>query len=128
MPNSFLIVANWKMNGSRSLAAELLASLKLKHHTWPKLKLLICPPNLYLETAHNTLHGTSLSVGAQDLWFGSAPATGNTSADMLKDIGANFVIIGHSERRQLNLESDLVITSKLNAAIEHDLVPILCVG
>jgi len=131
-----LIIANWKMNPqSLAEAMELFNSVKnwIKRHSnvLKNIRIIICPPFVYLSNiiSSNLQHLTSnISLGAQDLfWEEKGSFTGEISPKMLKNLGCQYVIIGHSERRKLG-ETDEMINKKLKAAIKSKLKPILCIG
>jgi triosephosphate isomerase len=91
--------------------------------------LLVCPPSVYLVPVAEVLAGTRVAVGAQNMYHEPSGAyTGETSAAMLRDVGAKFVILGHSERRHILGESDADVNKKTRAALAEGLVPIVCVG
>jgi triosephosphate isomerase len=134
-----LIVANWKMNPqSLIVAKELFNSIKswIKRHSniLQNVRIIICPPFVYLSNfaplTSNFQHRTSIiSLGAQDLfWEEKGAFTGEISPRMLKNLGVEYVIVGHSERRQILGETDEMINKKLKTAIKAKLKPILCIG
>ncbi len=93
------------------------------------ISLVLCPPALYLEAVLNQTKGSDVAVGAQNAYFQPAGAfTGEISSEMIADLGCTYVIIGHSERRQVFGESDQMINQKLAAVIAAGLQPIFCVG
>jgi triosephosphate isomerase len=97
--------------------------------TQPKATCVVCPPFVYLQEAARLLRDSALSLGAQDVSADTHGAfTGEVSAAMLKDVGCEYVIVGHSERRLLYRESDQLIARKFGAALAKGLIPILCVG
>ncbi len=120
-----LIVANWKMNPTTLKGAKLLFnSIKRGVKNVKNVKVVICPPFVYLP-----LLGGGLALGAQNVfWENKGVFTGEISPTMLKDLGCQYVIIGHSERRRYFGEIDEVINKKIKAAISAGLNPILCVG
>lgn len=125
-----IVAGNWKMNNdltaSISLISEIKNSLIGKNY---KTKIIICPPFTSLETANALLKGTSISLGAQNMYYEESGAyTGEISAKMLISVGCEFVIIGHSERRTIFKESDETINLKLKAALANNLKPIFCIG
>lgn len=126
----FLIAGNWKMNCGANEAAELLEGLKKnKAEVSEDVDVLVCPPFVSLSMAVNYLHDTDIQVGAQNLHFEESGAyTGEISAGMLTEAGCAFVLIGHSERRQYFGETDETVNKKTHKAIEHNLVPVVCVG
>jgi len=134
-----LIVANWKMNPqSLKEAKRLFNSVKnwIKRHSnvLKNIGIIICPPFVYLPgfalSTSNLRHRTSnISLGAQDLfWEEKGAFTGEISPKMLKNLGVEYVIVGHSERRKILGETDEMINKKLKAAIKTKLKPILCIG
>jgi len=124
-----LIVGNWKMNGSKAETIELLNGIKAGVGAVSRAAVAVCPPFPYLYLAEDILAGTSIGYGAQDVSREETGAfTGQVSAAMLKDFGCTYVIIGHSERRLFNGETDAIIARKYAQALAHGLTPILCVG
>jgi triosephosphate isomerase len=134
-----LIVANWKMNPqSLKEAKKLFNSVKnwLKRYSnvLKNIRIIICPPFVYLPNfsplTFNSQHLTSnIYLGAQDLfWEEKGAFTGEISPRMLKNLGVEYVIVGHSERRKILEETDEMINKKLKAAIKAKLKPILCIG
>jgi len=125
-----LVAGNWKMNGLRAGLSELEAicagySSALK----TKADFLICPPSTLVAEAAKALAGNGVFVGGQDCHPKASGAhTGDISAEMLKDAGATFVIVGHSERRADHGESDAVVRAKTEAAWRAGLIAIVCVG
>ncbi len=123
-----VIAGNWKMNKSRSEAATLVSELL------PLVKdadcgVVICTPYLDLETAVNGTEGSNVGVGAQNChWAESGAFTGEIPAAMIKEIGAKYVIIGHSERRQYFGETDETVNKRVKAALNAGLTVILCCG
>jgi triosephosphate isomerase (TIM) len=127
---TMLIAGNWKMNGTRADAAgflEKLAGLKPERRTGRRL--LICPPATLVDGMAKPLAGLGVAVGGQDCHpEGKGAFTGEISAAMLKDAGATYVIVGHSERRAMHGETDAIVRAKAEAALHHGLTPIICVG
>ncbi len=120
-----LVAANWKMHGSRAMTAQLLGALRDRP---PRCEVAVFPPFPYLAQAVE-LAGQAVSIGAQDVSAHAQGAyTGEVSAAMLADFGARWVLVGHSERRQYHHEDDVLVTAKLERALEQGLSPILCVG
>jgi len=121
-----LVAGNWKMNGSLAENAALLAAIK---PALAGIEAVVCVPFPYLAQAQASLAGSSIAWGAQNLSEQSKGAfTGEVSAAMLLDFGCKYVIVGHSERRSLNGESDSLVASKYMVAQAAGLIPILCVG
>jgi triosephosphate isomerase len=125
-----LMAGNWKMYktpvDTRQFFAKFNALVAAAQHC----EILICPPALDLTAAVEATQGTSVMIGAQNLWPGKEGAfTGEISGYMIKAVGGTHVIIGHSERRQYFHESDPeVVLKKTAAALEYSLTPIVCVG
>ncbi len=125
-----LVVANWKMHGSRSRNRQLLDAIKPALQSFDdRVDIAVCPAHLHLSEVISELAGSNIRPGAQNL-FGLAEGamTGEISASMLMDCGAEFVIVGHSERRGKLGEADVQVAEKFAAASESGLTPILCVG
>ncbi len=123
-----LVAGNWKMHGSRaenaSLVEAILGSAQLE-----RVDCVVCPPFVYLAEIARLLRGSAVKVGAQDVCAEPHGAhTGEVSAAMLKDVGCNYVIVGHSERRALYGEDDVLVARKFAVAISQGLHPILCLG
>lgn len=125
-----LIAGNWKMNCGPYDAAELLEGLKEKKSEIDEnVDVLVCPPFVSIGMAVKYLYDTDIQVGAQNLHFEENGAyTGEISGSMLAESGCNYVIIGHSERRQYFGDTDATVNKRVHKAIEHKLAPIVCVG
>ncbi|MDP1597066.1 MAG: triose-phosphate isomerase [Methylotenera sp.] len=124
-----LVVANWKMHGNLASNQQLLEVYIQKLTPLKNTDVVVCVPYPYLAQAQSILQKTSIAWGAQNLSKDSVGAfTGEVSASMLKDFGATYVIIGHSERATAYCESDENIATKFMQAKSHGLTPILCVG
>jgi triosephosphate isomerase (TIM) len=124
-----IVAGNWKMHGSRAENARLIEELLAGCPAQPRATCVICPPFVYLQEAAWLLRDSALSLGAQDVCGDVQGAfTGEVSAAMLKDVGCEYVIVGHSERRLLYRESDQLVARKVGAALAKGLIPILCVG
>jgi len=123
-----LIAANWKMNGSFALIDEMLKVLSpLVENS--ACEVVICPPDVLLSSMKKTFEGTRIAVGAQNVHSETSGAfTGETSAPLLLECGAQWCIVGHSERRMLFGEADEFIRSKTETLLKHGIRPILCVG
>ena len=125
----FLIAGNWKMNGDMAGNAELVAGIVSGTPESDRVKLLICPPFPYLAACAAQVAGTRVSVGAQNVSAHESGAyTGEVSPGMLRDIGCEYVIVGHSERRTLYGETSATVAGKFSAALDAGLTPVLCVG
>jgi triosephosphate isomerase (TIM) len=117
------------MHGSRAETARLIEELLAQCPPTPAAACVVCPPVVYLHEAGRLLRDSQFGLGAQDVCAeGHGAFTGEVSAAMLRDVGCEYVIVGHSERRLLYRESDQLIARKFAAAHGKGLVPILCVG
>lgn len=123
-----IIAGNWKMNKDVGEAVALTKEIKSKLKS-NDVDVVLCPPFTNLYAVNEVLVGSSIELGAQDVfWEESGAFTGQVSADMLKSVGCSYVIIGHSERRQYFGETDETVNKKIKKAIEKDVIPIVCVG
>ncbi len=124
-----IIAGNWKMNKTAGETKKFAEELKA---LMPKAKwcdVVVCVPAVNIQTAIKAFKDTRISVGAQNVFYEKSGAyTGEVSADMLKDLGVKYVIIGHSERRQYFGETDTTVNKKVHAALDAGLHPIICVG
>src|SRR5215203_3103604 len=128
MRNKF-IAGNWKMNCGRAETRDLIKALSEKMTGITKTTVLIAPPFTSLETAAALVHKTHLRLGAQNVfWEEKGAFTGEISPAMLKDLGCEYVIVGHSERRQFFGETDQTVNRRISAVIHHGMLPIVCVG
>jgi len=125
----YLIAGNWKMNKTTGEAVELAQKLVESLKDVKDRDILICPTFTSLYSVHQVIKGTNIKLGAQDVFYENSGAfTGEISPIMLKDVGCEYVIIGHSERRHIIGERDELINKKVKAAINNGLKVILCVG
>lgn len=126
-----LVVGNWKMNGRLTSGLNLakdLANLAMENKPL-EFDMVVCPPTTLLWPVSETVMGSPLMVGAQDCHTANHGAyTGDISAGMLADLGARYVILGHSERRKMHNEDDELIAQKVVAAQMAGLTAIVCVG
>src|SRR5438128_4919223 len=129
MARKKLIAANWKMYKNAAQTEEFFRAflpLVFEHN---RDEIVVCPPYVDLHAALDSVKGSQIAVGAQDVyWKNEGAFTGEVSSPMLVTIGCTHVIIGHSERRQYFGETDDTVNLKLKAALEHGLTPIVCVG
>ena len=123
-----IVAGNWKMNTSIAEAVELAKSMVEALDAVPSVQKVVCPPFVSLESVGRAIKGSSISLGAQNMYYQEKGAfTGEVSPAMLFGM-CRYVILGHSERRQHFGESDELINLKVKAAFEAGLRPILCVG
>jgi triosephosphate isomerase len=125
-----LVAGNWKMNGLSGSLAEIDAMRRAADAGEAgSAELLVCPPATLIAQAAWRIKGGELSLGAQDCATEpNGPFTGDISAPMLRDAGASYVIVGHSERRTHHRETDELVRAKAEAALKAGLTPIVCVG
>lgn len=131
MSRRLLIAGNWKMNGLKAdgLALAKGVAEKLKAAPGLKAEMLVCPPFLLVAAVADAVAGSGLAVGGQDCHAKVSGAhTGDTSPVMLRDAGASYVILGHSERRTDHAESDAQVKAKSEAALAAGLKAIVCIG
>lgn len=130
MTRKKIVAGNWKMNMTLEEGKSLIADLKNNlPNTLNNVEVIIAPPYILLDTAQSALQGSSIHIAGQDCHQESKGAyTGEISADMLKSVGARFVILGHSERRQYFGEREDLLAKKINAALTAGLKVIYCVG
>jgi triosephosphate isomerase len=124
-----IIAGNWKMNKdlhqSQNLVSEIINGLGKD----TKAEVIVCPPFTSLSEVSSLLKGTQIKLGAQNMYYEESGAyTGEVSADMLKSVGCEYVILGHSERRVIFNEPDELINKKIKAALAKGLKPIFCIG
>lgn len=125
----FVIAGNWKMNKTPSETKAFLEALKPVVAGKTGCDIVCCVPATNLAVAVETAKGSNIKIGAQNVHFAKSGAyTGEISADMLVDLGVEYVIIGHSERRQYFAETDETVNARVKAALEAGLKVILCVG
>ena len=123
-----IIAGNWKMNKTPAEAVALVKELipLVKDAT---CEVVVCPTAVCLSAVHEAIKGTNIKLGAQNVHFAESGAyTGELSARMLKEVGVEYVIIGHSERRQYFGETDKTVNARTLAAVKAGLTPIVCVG
>ena len=124
-----MVAGNWKMHGTRASVGELIEGLG-KQALPSEIDVVVMPPSLFINQAVAGLEGRAIAVGAQDAAFQVAEGalTGEVAPSQLKDAGCSFVLVGHSERRQLLGEQDDVLNRKFAAIQQGGLTPVLCVG
>jgi triosephosphate isomerase len=124
-----LIAGNWKMHGSLSQVKSLVDNIKQGAGAYTDIDILVLPVFVHLALVHDLLSHTPVMWGAQNLYLGTQGAyTGEVSGPMLKELGCQYVLIGHSERRTIFREDLPLLAAKFKAALDAGLKPILCVG
>ena len=124
-----LIAGNWKMNLDAAGAEALARGVEEETMGAGRVQVLVCPPFVFLPTLSGMLSGTRVRLGAQNMYHADKGAyTGEVSAQMLLSVGCHYVILGHSERRQVFGETNTSVNQKVGKALEAGLVPIVCVG
>jgi len=124
-----IIAGNWKMHKTLSEAVSFVEEVKGLIPPAQKVDSVVCAPALFLERLVQSAKGTELKIGAQNMHFEASGAfTGEISPVALQDIGVTYVIIGHSERREMFAETDETVNKKVISAFKHGLTPIVCCG
>lgn len=123
-----MIAGNWKMNVTPSKAKELVEMLEPSIDI-PEADVVLCVPAIDIVPVSEIVKGTNIKVGAENMFYEEKGAyTGELSAEMLTDAGVNYVILGHSERREYFFEDNFTVNKKIKKAIEHNITPIACCG
>lgn len=124
-----LVAGNWKMNKNIPESLDLVKKLSLAVKDISVRDILVCPPYTSLYAVHELVKDTNIKLGAQNIfWEESGAYTGELSSDMLKSAGCEYVIIGHSERRQYFNETEETVNKRVKRALADGLKPIICVG
>jgi len=124
-----IIAGNWKMHKTAAEAVDFVEKVKDKIPPNDRVDAVVCAPALFLDRLVGAVKGSELAVGAQNMHFQDQGAfTGEISPLALSDLGVQYVIIGHSERREMFNETDESVNKKMHAAFKHSLIPIVCVG
>jgi triosephosphate isomerase (TIM) len=123
------IAGNWKMNTTRADGVALASAIAAKIGSSSAVDVAVCPPSVYLEAVGQAIKNSAVGLGAQNCYHEAKGAfTGEISPQMVRDIGCTYVILGHSERRQIFKESSQDVNRKVLAALGAGLTPIVCVG
>lgn len=123
----YLIIANWKCNPSNQKeAAVLFNSYKTQMKSCSNIDLVVCPPFPYIVQLKEKIK--NIYLGAQDCFYKEGAFTGEVSVSMIKSIGVDYVILGHSERRNIFNESNEEINNKIKSVLDNKMIPILCIG
>ncbi len=123
-----IIAGNWKMNASKEVTNILVMDI-LSGMVDVKSKVIVCVPFPYMAQVEALVGCSQLNLGAQNLNINKSGAfTGEVSVDMIKDFGAQYVIVGHSERRSLYFENNEIVAQKVQVALNNNLTPLLCIG
>lgn len=126
---ALIIAANWKMHKTAAETTSFCSELRRRSEKFGDVDLLICPPFTALAAAAAALEGSSIGLGAQNMfWAEKGAFTGEIAPGMLKEFGVSHVLIGHSERRHILGEDDLIVRKKVEAALLSGLSPLLCIG
>jgi triosephosphate isomerase len=124
-----IIAGNWKMYKTIKDGQELAVALKRELYRIENVDIVICPAYTLLAYLADDLEDSNIAIGAQDIfWQEEGAFTGEVSAAMLKDAGCQYVIVGHSERRQFFGDTNETVNKKIKACLKHGLTPIICVG
>ena len=124
-----IVAGNWKMNKNDREAAELARNIVGRLGDMIDVEVVVCPPFTAIPAVRDAIAGSSIGLGAQNMhWEEKGAFTGEISANMLLTLGCEYVILGHSERREYFGETDEVVARKVKAAIGAGLTPIVCVG
>ena len=124
-----IVAGNWKMNKTVTEATDLAAALDRDLGAQTEVDVVVCPPFTALDAVSKLLKNSLIKVGAQNMSEkGYGAFTGEINAGMLRDLRVHYVILGHSERREYQKETNALINTKTKAALAADLKPIVCVG
>ncbi len=124
-----MVAGNWKMNGSSDSVKELISGIKEGMGAVTKAEVVVCPPAVYIPRVAGAAANSGIKVGSQNICDADKGAfTGEISGEMLKDIGCEYAIIGHSERRALYGESDELVAKRFASARRNGIKPVFCIG
>jgi triosephosphate isomerase len=124
-----IAMGNWKLNGSKESITALIKGIEAAADAAPNVEVAVCPPAIYIDHVATLCADNSIELGAQDISTEVSGAfTGETSTVMVKEFGAKYSLVGHSERRQYHNETDELVAAKFVAIQANGLVPVLCIG
>jgi len=124
-----IVAGNWKMNATKETVNTLVLGILEGLFDVKNSKVIVCAPFPYLSQVEALVTHSQLNLGAQDLNVNASGAfTGEVSADMIKDFGVEYVVVGHSERRSLYGETDAIVADKVQVALDNGLTPLFCIG
>ncbi|WWO96613.1 MAG: triose-phosphate isomerase [Candidatus Dasytiphilus stammeri] len=124
-----LVIGNWKLNGNNQMVRDYIATLRSQLKNIKFCRVIIAPPIMYVFQAHQEIEGSSILLAAQNIDIHLTGAyTGDISAQMIKDIGAQYIMVGHAERRIYHHENDDLIAKKFSLVKKLGLIPVLCIG
>jgi len=124
-----IVAGNWKMNATKETVNTLVLGILEGLFDVKNSKVIVCAPFPYLSQVEALATHSQLNLGAQDLNVNASGAfTGEVSADMIKDFGVEYVVVGHSERRSLYGETDAIVADKVQVALDNGLTPLFCIG
>jgi len=124
-----LVMGNWKLNGTKASISTLIKGIESAADAATDVEVAVCPPAIFIEQVATLTASNSIEFGAQDVSTNVEGAyTGETSPVMVKEFGAKYSLVGHSERRQYHAETDAVVAAKFVAIQANGLVPVLCIG
>ncbi|WP_354625679.1 triose-phosphate isomerase [Psychromonas sp. MME2] len=124
-----LVMGNWKLNGTKESVTALIKGLESAADAATNVEVAVCPPAIFIEQVAGLVANNSIKFGAQDVsTHVNGAYTGETSPVMVKEFGAKYSLVGHSERRQYHNETDAVVAAKFVAIQENGLVPVVCIG
>ncbi|CAL4321254.1 triose-phosphate isomerase [Buchnera aphidicola] len=125
-----IVIANWKLNGNKNFVKEFIHNINSENQKFFKnTKVIIAPPIIYIKYMSKKIHNKKISFASQNVDYNYQGAfTGEISPNMINEIGAKYIILGHSERRKNHFENNLLIAKKFFSVKKNKLIPILCIG
>lgn len=124
-----IVIGNWKLHGTQAFVSELLREFVAGWVGVHQAEVVVCPALVHLSQAYTELAHSNIAVGAQDVSaFEEGAYTGEVSGEMLHDIGCQYALVGHSERRRHHQESNELVAKKFDAALKAHLLPVMCIG